>query len=486
LKGHKGKPLIKPSRMDKEAQGGEQPGKERKRGPQRAKTAQLKAIDEVIAPEGLPADAREQGWRFKGYADYVVQDLVIEARNIRYRLEEWQGPDGQWLRGKLPTSVNGHFRPELVSYILHQHHHQHVTQPLLLEQLHEFGIEISAGQLSHLLTQEQELFHQEKAQVLEAGLQVSSYLQTDDTGARHDGKNGYCTYIGNEFFAWFESTQSKSRVNFLGLLRAGHQDYVLNAGALAYMAEHKLPQVKLNLLQEGRSFEDKDAWEGYLKSVGISGPRHRLIATEGALVGSLLARGFPVAMGIVSDDAGQFNVFRHALCWIHAERNINKLVPLNATHAKQIAWVRCQIWDLYADLKAYKTDPTLQNPTFQEEIRQRFRELCRTRTTYQTLNGHLKRLLASQDELLRVLEDPRLPLHNNLSESDIREYVKRRKISGSTRSDEGRRCRDTFTSLKKTCRKLGISFWQYLRDRVSRANAIAPLGEAVRAAAAGT
>jgi hypothetical protein len=117
-----------------------------------------------------------------------------------------------------------------------------VTQPLLLEQLHEFGIEISAGQLSHLLTQEQELFHQEKAQVLEAGLQVSHYLQTDDTGARHDGKNGYCTYIGNEFFAWFESTQSKSRVNFLSLLRAGHQDYVLNAGALAYMAHHKLPQ----------------------------------------------------------------------------------------------------------------------------------------------------------------------------------------------------------------------------------------------------
>jgi hypothetical protein len=229
LKGHKGKPPIKPSRMDKEAQGAEEAGKERKRGPQRAKTAQLQAVDEVIAPEGLPAEAREQGWRFKGYADYVVQDLVIEARHTRYRLEEWQGPDGQWLRGKLPASVDGHFGPELVSYVLHQHHHQHVTQPLLLEQLHEFGIEISAGQLSHLLTQEQELFHQEKAQVLEAGLQVSHYLQTDDTGARHDGKNGYCTYIGNELFAWFESTQSKSRVNFLSLLRAGHQDYVLNA-----------------------------------------------------------------------------------------------------------------------------------------------------------------------------------------------------------------------------------------------------------------
>ena len=163
-----------------------------------------------------------------------------------------------------------------------------------------------------------------------------------------------------------------------------------------------------------------------------------------------------------------------------AKGTANIVLEPKVTHAKQIAWVRCQIWDLYADLKAYKTNPRLQNPTFQEEIRQRFRELCRTRTTYQTLNGHLKRLLGSQDELLRVLEDPNLPLHNNLSESDIREYVKRRKISGSTRSDAGRRCRDTFASLKKTCRKLGISFWQYLCDRVSRSNAIAPLGEAVR------
>lgn len=151
LKGHKGKPPIKPSRMDKEAQaGGGEEGKERKRGPQRAKTAQLHTVDEVITPEGLPADAREQGWRFKGYADYGVQERVIEARHIRYRLEEWQGPQGQWLRGKLPTSVNGHYGPEWVSYVLHQYPHQHVTQPLLLEQLHDFGIEISAGQLSHL------------------------------------------------------------------------------------------------------------------------------------------------------------------------------------------------------------------------------------------------------------------------------------------------------------------------------------------------
>ena len=114
-------------------------------------------------------------------------------------------------------------------------------------------------------------------------------------------------------------------------------------------------------------------------------------------------------------------MFRHALCWIHVERTINKLVPLNPTHAKHIDWVRCQIWDLYADLKAYKTEEALRTPQFREEIRGRFEELCRTRTEYQTLNGHLKRLARNQEELFRALDDPALPLHNNLSENDIRD-----------------------------------------------------------------
>lgn len=71
-----------------------------------------------------------------------------------------------------------------------------------------------------------------------------------------------------------------------------------------------------------------------------------------------------------------------------------------------------------------------------------------------------------KEDLLRVLEQPKVPLHNNGMESDIRGYVKIRKISGGTRSASGRRCRDTFSSLKKTCRKLGVNFWAYLKDRL--------------------
>ena len=101
-------------------------------------------------------------------------------------------------------------------------------------------------------------------------------------------------------------------------------------------------------------------------------------------------------------------------------------------------------------------------------------ELCRTKTTFQTLNQALKRLHNNKAELLLVLERPDFPLHNNLGERDIRETVIKRKISGSTRSDNGRRARDTFASLKKTCQKLGIGFWDYLLDRLTLENHIPP------------
>ena len=94
---------------------------------------------------------------------------------------------------------------------------------------------------------------------------------------------------------------------------------------------------------------------------------------------------------------------------------------------------------------------------------------------FSSLDNALKRIKHNKSELLLVLDRPDIPLHNNLSERDIREYVKRRKVSGSTRSENGRLCRDSFTSLKKTCRKLGISFWQCLLDRVENKGKIAPL-----------
>jgi len=178
--------------------------------------------------------------------------------------------------------------------------------------------------------------------------------------------------------------------------------------------------------------------------------------------------------GSVSDDAGQFDVLRHALCWIHAERIFVKLVGFNEAQRAALAAVRSEIWELYAALKAYQRAPSAEHKA---RIDARFDELCATQTCFASLNRALRRMHRNKAELLLALERPDIPLHNNLSERDIRDYVKKRKISGSTRSDEGRRCRDTFASLKKTCRKHGISFWAYLNDRVCGGAQIPPLDE---------
>ncbi len=477
LKGQKAKPKIKPSKLPKP-----EPPKGRKdrgRRGKRSKTKELEIHAEVVIP---PADI-PPGSRFKGYQDFTVQGIEIKLHNTRYRLERWVTPSGESIVGKLPAELGGcHFDRILRVFILHQYHHAHVTQPLILEQLLEWGVDISAGQLSRIITEGKETFHAEKEELLRAGLAHSTHIHVDDTGARHQGKNGYCTHIGNELFAYFASTDSKSRLNFLNLLRAGHEDYVLNDEALSYMKAQKLPEGPLALLADCQEVVAKDepAWQAILEGLGITTPRHVRIATEGALLGSVLEHGWNPNLAIISDDAGQFDVMLHGLCWIHAERLFAKLVGFNDEQRKALEGVRTEIWDFYAELWAYKFSP---DATRKAELEAWFDKLCSTKTCFVSVNKALERMHKNKRELLLVLDRPDVPLHNNLSENDIREYVKKRKISGSTRSDEGRRCRDTFASLKKTCRKHGISFWAYLKDRVGGINAIPSLAELIRARA---
>lgn len=285
-------------------------------------------------------------------------------------------------------------------------------------------------------------------------------------------------HIGNELFATFHSTDSKSRVNFLKLLQTGCTDYIINASALSYMISQGLPEIPLTLVTTKllTVFKSDTEWYYFLRSLGIKKPMHIRIITEGALIGSLIEYGFNTDMVIVSDDAGQFNVLIHALCWVHAERLINKLIGLTDDHKKDIKSIRSSIWDLYASLKKFKNQPDEHKKA---AIKAQFDEIFTKKTCFECLNSALKRIYRNKSELLRVLDFPDIPLHNNLSENDIRDYVKRRKVSGSTRSDMGRKCRDTFTSLKKTCRKHRVSFWDYLKDRLCGLNEIPFLSDLI-------
>ena len=477
LKNQPPRPKIQPSRLERKrskkhkSSKGKRPGSEK-----RNKTSQLKIHKvQTIEPEKIPP-----GSIFKYYKDWVVQDLKMEPFNIHYRLKVYETPGGDYVMGQLPPNLQGrHYGPPLIRFVLYQHYHCLVTQPLLLEQLHEMGIDISAGQLNNILIENKDRFHTEKDQILAAGLEVSSYINVDDTGARHKGKNGYCTHIGNELFSFFESTESKSRINFLKLLRAGHSDYHLNMDAIAYMEANKLPKYVLQPIIaniEGMFANDRQ-WNDFLTAKGIITDRHVQIATEGALIGSVIEHGISNDLTIISDDAGQFNVLVHALCWIHAERLIAKIIPFTEEQKKDLNTVRDEIWKLYQSLKRYRENP---RPESKNRLEVKFDQIFTMKTSSTTLNQTLKRLYSNKSELLLVLNRPEIPLHNNAAENAIREYVKKRKISGGTRSEAGRKCRDTFTSLKKTCRKLGLSFWEYLKDRIENSGLIPQLSDLIR------
>ena len=427
-----------------------------------------------VTPRVIPATevlrvAHPKGSQFKGYEPYQVQELVLAARVVCYRRERWLTPEGETIVAPLPGGIRGHFGPELRRFVLMQYHQGQVTVERLVMLLQAIGVSISKRQVMRLLIDQQDDFLRETRDVLRAGLETADWVTVDDTGARHRGANGVCTQIGNDNFAWFGTTGSKSRLNFLDLLRAGHTDYVINDAALDYMRDHALAGslVQRLAMHKRRRFADEKAWIRHLEQLGITGltvtPDPVRVATEGALWGAISAHGFLCEAVVVSDDAGQFNVGQHALCWIHAERLVHKLETFTDQQRVAQQHVRGLIWWFYADLKAYRLGPT---PRRRSEMRARFDHIFRRNTGFVTLDRLLKRLHANKAELLMVLDHPEIPLHTNASENDIRCQVTKRQISGGTHSDIGRDCRDAFLGLAKTCSKLGIGFWDYLGARL--------------------
>jgi hypothetical protein len=472
LKGLKGRPDIKPSKPSGMEQASQKKassvtgGKRRGRG--KKKLSRVAVTDRVVSAV-VPA-----GSRFKGYEDFVVQDLVIQPAAIRFRRERWVRPDGRTVVAPLPDGIDGHFGPELRRFVLAQYHQGQITVARLATLLDAIGIEISERQVVRLLNDGQERFIAEARDVLRAGLETAAWISVDDTGARHKATNGFCTQIGNDRFAFFATTGSKSRLNFLDLLRAGHEDYVINAAALAYMRERSLSGPVIQLLSQAGETQlaDHAAWLAHLERLGITQlkvtPDPVQIATEGALWGSIKAHGLLCDTVIVSDDAGQFKVGRHGLCWIHSERLVHKLDTFTEENRAIQQRIRRLIWRYYEDLKAYCRSPNRQRRAV---LRARFDRIFKRRTGFVALDKLLARLYRNKAELLMVLDRPEIPLHTNGSENDIRAVVTKRKVSGGTRSDIGRDCRDAFLSLLKTCNKLGISFWDYLGARLATAGA---------------
>ena len=409
------------------------------------------------------------GSRFKGYEEITVQDLMSKAETTLYRRERWETPDGETLIAPLAAGIMGGCGPHLHRFVLMLHFEGQMPCERIVALLAGLGLTISKRQVVRLLTAKLDSFRAEDEAVLRAGLA--------ERGLRHRRRHRGAP-CGQRLFHHPYRLRPVRRVpHRAGQVASGFPEPIArrrgalcdNAAAIAYMRGADLPQDVVDRLagHAARDFGSHEEWTDHLRALGLTDlrvtPDPVRLSSEAALWGAIEAEGLLAGAVVVSDDAGQFRVGDHALCWVHAERLVHKLVPANDGQRNAVEVAKRMIWWFYRRLKDYKLAPSPEQASL---LRSQFDRIFKRRTGYATLDRLLKRLLGRKEELLRVLERPEIPLNTNASENDIRAFVTKRKISGGTVSEKGRQARDVMLGLAKTSKKLKIPFFDYLGARL--------------------
>jgi Transposase IS66 family len=435
-----------------------------------------------IAPELLPPDAA-----FKGHEDVVVQDVVFRTDNVLFHKEKFYSPaEGTTYLAPLPAGYDGQFGPGIKALSLALYFGANVSEPKIRELYTNVGIAISAGEVSNLLIKGQEVFHREKAAVHAAGLASSPWQNLDDTSTRVDGQNQVCQILGNPLYTSYHTTSSKDRQTLLDVLRNGRpREYLRNAEADSLLAEvlsgvaqkqvRQLPwEERWGAATMGRLLDER------LNSLG---PQQRKWVLDATAVAAYHAEsGFPVVKLLVCDDAPQFTWLTEelALCWVHEARHYKKLVPTYPPFQRILADFMDPFWDYYDELLGYRENPT---PAEAARLSARFDVLFSTTTDYYALADRIAKTKAKKAALLKVLDHPEIPLHNNAAELGARRRVRKRDVSFGPRTGEGANAWDTFMTLAATAQKLGVSFFAYVQDRISQANQIPGLADLISARA---
>jgi len=441
-------------------------------------------IECPIDPETLPPDAvRVED------ESVIVQDIEIKPRNIRFQRQVYySAAEKKFFHAPLPDGYDvGDFGADLRALILSLKYCGNMSEPKIGEFLQNFDVQISAGSLSNILTNTAPLFEDEFHDLFTADLASTSYQQTDDTSARVAGKFWHTHIVCNPYYTAFFTRPRKDRLTVLEILQnTSDPRFRLGEKTLQLLrAEFDIPRKwRLALEQLGEVELDKASLAALLDDWFGVGNQQLRIAIEhaSATIYYQQQTTVPVVKTLVCDDAKQFkSITDHlALCWIHAGRHYEKLSPVVSRHAELLDAFQERYWDYYAALQRYRDGPTA---TEADQLRLEFDELFSTRTGYAALDDRIAKTAAKKHELLTVIDHPEVPLHNNASELGTRVSARRRDVSLHSRSIRGVRAMDTFTTLIQTCKKLGISAYAYLSDRLTRRYAMPSLAASIRTVA---
>lgn len=474
LKGEQGKPTIKSNKKPTPPNSSDHSSERERHRPQEWK--KRRKVDQIhidreqvlpIDPQVLPVDAE-----FKGHDPVVVQDLILHTDNVRFLKEKYYSPaQGQSYLAELPKGYAGEFGPGVKSSVLVWYYGMNTSEPKILEFLEQVGIRISAGQLSNLLIQKQDAFHEEKTAVYEAGLRTSPYQNIDDTATRVNGMNQHCHVVGSPLYTAYFTLEKKDRLAVLDALRNdAPRVYRLNAQAYTWLEPFGLSEAtlaKLYTLPQEQDLSETEFARHLDEQLPHLGSQQRKHIVEAAAVAAYHHQTtWPVVDTLVCDDAGQFKgLTEHlGLCWVHDGRHYKKLEPVVALHRQQLDTFLGRYWAFYHKLLDYQAQPSSESAT---QLSQAFDELFATVTGYTALDERIAKTKAKKAQLLLVLEHPEIPLHNNLAELGARLRVRKRDVSYGPRTSAGKKAWDTFMTLGATTKKLGVSFYQYIYDRVS-------------------
>ncbi|AUB38647.1 Regulator of replication initiation timing [Nostoc flagelliforme CCNUN1] len=486
LKGEQGKPDIKANKKKKGFEKDHSSEKERKIPKEHRKTSKNQTIkidrEEVVVypQEKLPADAQ-----FKGYEQVVVQDILLQADNVLFRKEKYYSPsEGKTYLALLPTGYDGEFGPGIKALVVSLYYGKNMTQGKLLEFLEDIGISMSAGYLSNLLIKNQENFEAEYQEVYTEGLASSPWQHFDQTGARVGGVNHTTNVICNPLYTIYQTTRNKDRLSVLKVFQNTTElEFILSELTYELLDTFHLPTKWINqlkLLPQQTAFTETEfntLIDEYLSKLGS---QYRTRIYESAAIAFYHQQStIPVIKTLLCDDAPQFKLLTDdlALCWVHEGRHYKKLSPFVACHQKVLDDFLERFWKYYRKLLAYRDSPSRDKA---RELESEFWRLFTEKTGYEQLDERKRLTAAKAFELLLVLEHPELPLHNNPAELAARTMVQRRNISYATQTEQGTKAWDIFMSLVATTRKLGISFFEYMRDRISQIGHIPSLGSILR------
>jgi hypothetical protein len=445
--------------------------KERAETKQRTRRSKLDRIridrEEVLKLDRatLPPDAE-----FKGYEDVVVQELRIGTDNVKFRKEKYYAPStGQTFLAQLPAGYRGEFGPNLKSLCLLFSHLCNMTEPKIADLLENFGIAISSGQISAWLTGAYSGIQEEKRAIVEAGLASSPWQHMDDTGTRVNGENHHCQILCNPLYGAYFTTARKDRLTIVDVLRNGRpRGYRINEEALDLLVRFGVSRRVIERVRQlpfHRDWSQEEFQRKLAEQIPdlSEGTRTRIV--EAAALAAYHAESGHVRL-LVCDDAKQFKLVADelALCWIHDGRHYQSMTPCVPQHREWLEAFRKRYWDFYKELLVYRQGPA---PERAAQLREKFDELFSTVTGYDELDQRIARTKADKAYLLMALEHPEVPLHNNPAELDARTRVRKRVVSYGPRSLAGARTWDAMETLLSTARKLGVNFFQYIRDRVS-------------------